>query len=106
MPRSGHVEFVIRFRGGNFENWKAAFDDHEAARIRHGAVGHWIARSIDDPHEFIAVVEFTSVGGARGYAADVDRLDVQESLMVEGGPHRKTWEEGINETVDRVTYLT
>ena len=68
MPRSGHVEFVIRFRGGSFESWKAAFEKHEPARIRHGAVGHWIARSIDDHNEFIAVVEFTSVGGARGYA--------------------------------------
>jgi hypothetical protein len=97
---------VIRFRGGNFENWKAAFDKHEPDRLRHGAVGHRIARSIDDPHEFIAVVEFTSVGGARGYAADADRLEVQEAVMIEGGPHRKTWEEGINETVADVTYVT
>jgi hypothetical protein len=104
MPRSGHIEFVIRFRGGNFENWKAAFDKGEPDRLRHGAIGHWIARSIDDPHEFIAVVAFTSVGGARGYAADVARLDVQEALLIDGGPHRKTWEEGINETVDEVTY--
>jgi hypothetical protein len=104
MPRSGQAEFVIRFRGGNFENWKAAFDKHEPQRIRHGAVGHWIARSIDDPHEFIAVVEFTSVGGARGYASDPDRLDVQEALLIEGGPHNKTWDEHIAEVVDRATY--
>jgi hypothetical protein len=106
MPRSGHVEFVIRFRGRNYETWKDTFDKHEPRRIEHGAVGHWISRSIDDPNEFIAVVEFTSVGGARGYAEDADRLDVQDALIIEGGPHRKTWEEGINETVDRVTYAT
>ena len=106
MPPSGHVEFVIRFRGGNFESWKAAFDKHEPQRIRHGAVGHWLARSIDDPNEFIGVVEFTSIGGARAYAADADRLDVQQALMLEGGPHHKTWEEGISETVAKVTYAT
>ena len=106
MPRSGHVEFVIRFRGGNFESWKAAFDKHEPQRIRHGAVGHWLARSIDDPNEFIGVVEFTSIGGARAYAADADRLDVQQALLLKGGPHHKTWEEGISETVDKVTYST
>jgi len=106
MARSRHAEFVIRFRGGSFESWKAAFEKHEPARIRHGAVGHWIARSIDDPNEFIAVVEFTSVGGARGYAGDVDRLDVEDALLIEGGPHQKTWEEGIHETVDKVTYST
>lgn len=104
MPGSGPIKFVIRFRGGNFENWKTEFEKTEPDRVRHGAVGHWIARSIDDPHEFIAVVEFTSVGGAKGYAGDVARLDVQEALMVDGGAHRKTWEEGINETVDEVTY--
>jgi hypothetical protein len=106
MPPSGHVEFVIRFRGGNFETWKAAFDEHEPQRIRHGAVSHWLARSIDDPNEFIGVVEFTSIGGARAYAADADRLDVQQALMLKGGPHHKTWEEGISETVDKVTYST
>ena len=106
MPASGHVEFVIRFRGGNFESWKAAFDEHEPQRIRHGAVRHWLARSIDDPNEFIGVVEFTSIGGARAYAADADRLDVQQALLLKGGPHHKTWEEGISETVDKVTYAT
>ena len=104
MERPGSVQFVIRFRGGDFESWKEAFDAHEPVRVKHGAVGHWIARSLDDPNEFIGVVEFTSRGGARAYAADADRMDVQRALMIEGGPHQKTWDEGIHETVDAVRY--
>jgi hypothetical protein len=50
------------------------------------------------------VVEFTSHGGARAYAEDADRLDVQRALMMEGGPHQKTWDEEIVETIDLVTY--
>ena len=104
MADEGSIQFVIRFRGGDFQTWKAAFDEHEPARVKHGATGHWIARSIDDPNEFIGVVEFTSRGGARAYAADVDRLAVQHALMAEGGPHHKTWDEGIHETVAAVRY--
>ena len=104
MERPGSVQFVIRFRGGDFESWKEAFDEYEPVRVKHGAVGHWIARSLDDPNEFIGVVEFASRGGARAYASDADRMDVQRALMIEGGPHQKTWDEGIHETVDAVRY--
>jgi hypothetical protein len=104
MPRTGYVEVVFRFRGADFDTWKAAMDAHEPARVRHGAVGHWIARSIGDPNEFIGVVEFTSLGGARDYVMGVDRLDVDQAVMIEGGPHNRTWEEAIYKTVDTATY--
>jgi hypothetical protein len=50
------------------------------------------------------VVEFTSLGGARDYVMGVDRLDVDQAVMIEGGPHNRTWEEAIYETVDTATY--
>ena len=31
-------------------------------------------------------------------------MDVQRALMIEGGPHQKTWDEGIHETIDVVRY--
>jgi hypothetical protein len=68
------------------------------------AVGHWIARSVRDPNEYLAVVEFTSLGGATGYASDADRLDLESTAMIDGGPHDRTWEEATYETVDSVTY--
>ena len=104
MARTGHVEIVMRFRGTDFDKWKAALDGNEPDRVRHGAVGHWIARSIDDPNEFIGVVEFTSRGGARDYAMSLDRLEVEQAVMIEGGPHNRTWDEAIYETVDAATY--
>ena len=104
MQSVGSIQFVVRFRGGDFEGWKAAFDAHEPQRVKHGAVGHWVARSIDDPNAFIAVVEFASRGGAHAYAEDPDRMDVQRALLAEGGPHQKTWDEGITEVVLRAEY--
>jgi hypothetical protein len=104
VQSEGTIQFVIRFRGGDFESWKAAFDAHEPQRVKHGAVGHWLARSVDDPNEFIGVVEFTSLGGARSYAEDPDRMDVERALIRDGGPHQKTWDEGITEVVSRIEY--
>jgi hypothetical protein len=104
VQSEGSIQFVIRFRGGDFEAWKEAFEAHEPQRVKHGATGHWIARSVDDPNAFIGVVEFTSLGGARAYAEDPDRMDVQRALLIEGGPHQKTWDEGINEVVARAEY--
>jgi hypothetical protein len=101
---SGHVELVTRFRGRDYEEWRAMVEAHEPARVRHGAVGHWIGRSIGDPQKYIGVVEFTSLGGASAYAMDIDRLEVEQAAMVEGGPHDRIWEEEIYETVDTTTY--
>jgi hypothetical protein len=100
----GSIQFVVRFRGADYDSWKAVFDAHEPQRVKHGAVGHWLARSIDDPNQFIGVVEFTSRGGARAYAEDPDRMDLQRALMPEGGPHQKSWTEEILEVVAQVTY--
>src|SRR5690242_7135075 len=50
---SGHVEVVTRFRGRDYEEWRAMVEAHEPARVRHGAVGHWIGRSIGDPQKYI-----------------------------------------------------
>jgi hypothetical protein len=104
MPRTGHVEIVIRFRGHEYEKWKETLEADEADRIRHGGVGHWIARSIADPREFIGVVEFTSLGGAKDYLMGADRAPVQQAAMMEGGPHNRTWDEAIYETIDTATY--
>jgi hypothetical protein len=35
---------------------------------------------------------------------DVDRLEVERAMMIDGGPHNRTWGEAIYETVDHVAY--
>jgi hypothetical protein len=102
MSVQGGIEFVIRFRGGDFEGWKAAFDEHEPVRVQHGAIGHRISRSVDAPDEFIGVVEFASLGGARGYAEDIRRLDLRRALGMD--PHHRSWEEAIYEPLEVEAY--
>ena len=41
MADEGSIQFVIRFRGGDFQTWKAAFDEHEPARADRVAAGSY-----------------------------------------------------------------
>ena len=73
--------------------------------MRHGATGHRICRLVGDDHDYEAVVEFASLGGARGYADEVGRLELQRRAAVEGGGHhRRHWDESIRETIDTAVY--
>jgi hypothetical protein len=98
-------EFVARFEATDFEAWKDAFERHRDVRVRHGATGHRISRLVDDPHRFEVVIEFTSLGGARGYAQDPSRMELHREVGVEGGPHhRQGFDEEIREAVDVTSY--
>jgi hypothetical protein len=102
---TGAVEFVARFDAAEFETWKDAFHRQRAVRVRHGATGHRISRLVDDPHRFEVAIEFASLGGARGYADEVSRMDLHRELGVEGGPHhRRDFDEELREAVDVARY--
>jgi hypothetical protein len=99
------VEFVARFDAADFDSWRDAFHDHQAVRLRHGATGHRVSRLVDDPHRFEIAIEFASLGGARGYAAEVSRMDLHRAVGVVGGPHnRLDFVEEIREAVDVSDY--
>jgi hypothetical protein len=98
------IQLVLRFHSPDFARWKEMFDQYEEIRVRHGALGHQISRSIDDPQEFLAVVPFTSNGGAAGYSQDPDRHALKRSVF--GDPAMRThgWYESIHELVDAGGY--
>ena len=98
------IQLVLRFRSAEFAQWKAVFDEYEEVRVRHGALGHQISRSLDDPDEFLAVVPFTSHGGAIGYAQDPDRNPLKRAVMGHAAMRIHGWEESIHELVDAGGY--
>jgi hypothetical protein len=103
MPHSP-IQLVLRFRSADFTEWKATLDEYEEVRVRHGALGHQISRSIDDPHAFVAVVPFASLGGAIGYCQDPDRHALKRAVF--GGAAMRThgWDESIHELIDAGGY--
>ena len=100
----GPVELVLRFRAAVFERWKVAFDAQIDVRLKHGATGHRIYRALDDPNDFEAFVSFASLGGARAYMEDVNRLELQRQAGIGDGHHRVHWDEAVREPVDVATY--
>jgi hypothetical protein len=106
--KKGDSVFVIaRFRIADYDTWKAAFDDHVEARIRHGAIGHRVFRVEGDENALTVMVEFTSHGGAVGLIRDdVSTLDAIRRGGVEGGPHDVKWQLDYVDQVDVADYST
>ena len=101
------VFVIARFRIADYDTWKAAFDDHVEARIRHGAIGHRVFRVEGDENALTVMVEFTSHGGAVGLIRDdVSTLHAIRRGGVEGGPHDVRWQLDYLDQVDVADYST
>lgn len=55
---------VTRIQVGDYDTWKPMFDKDEPG-ARHGARGHRVLRSLDDPNEVFVLVEFASSEAAK-----------------------------------------
>src|SRR5262245_16627486 len=93
---------LVRLRVEDYEAWKAVFDGHEEARVRHGCVGHRILRDADDALALTVLLEFTSPGGANGFGHDISLLQAMRAGGVEGGPHGHQYEIDYLEELDTV----
>ena len=95
---------VARFRAPDYERWKQAFDSDQLTRVRHGARGHRILRRIDDPDDYLVIIEFASHGGALGFAQDPALLPAIEASGVEGGAHNVQYVEEFHEELEADQY--
>jgi hypothetical protein len=98
------IQLVLRFRSTDFAQWKQIFDEYEEVRVRHGALGHEISRSVADPHEFLALVPFASQGGAVGYSSDPERHALMRAIFGRPALRSHSWDETIHELVDASAY--
>jgi heme-degrading monooxygenase HmoA len=81
---------IVQHKVRDYETWKPVFDEHEATRRRHGATGHELYRSLEDPNETTVVTHFPSREQAEAFAADPSLKDAMERGGVVGEP-RITW---------------
>ena len=96
------VEFVVHARPPDVDRWIAVFEQTRPLRNKHGAIGHRFLRNMDDPNEITLVIDFTSPGGARGYADEVARLAINRAAGMDG--HRGGWHEVLLEPIEAVEY--
>ena len=65
---SDSVFLTVRFHAAPYERWAGVMDGVVETAVRHGGLGHRVLHSIEDANEFVLEFEFTSFGGAQGFA--------------------------------------
>jgi len=60
----------VKHTVADFDAWKPVFDEHAATRKEHGATGHRLAQSLDDPNALTVLVMFPDRAAAEGFLAD------------------------------------
>jgi hypothetical protein len=99
---SSRTTVLVRLRVHDYEAWKAVFDGHEEARVRHGGVGHRILRDAEDALALTVLLEFASLGGATGFVEDVSLAYALGASGVEGGAHGGKYHVDYLEELDTV----
>jgi heme-degrading monooxygenase HmoA len=89
---------IVQHKVRDYDTWKPVFDEHGDVRRRHGATGHVLYRSIDDPNDITIVNHFPSREAAEAFAADPSLKEAMDRGGVIGEPRVTFAKE--TETVD------
>ncbi len=77
---------IVQHKVRDYDTWKPVFDEHGDIRRRHGATGHELYRSVDDPNEVTIVNHFPSKEQAEAFAVDPSLKEAMERGGVIGEP--------------------
>ena len=81
---------IVQHTVSDYDAWKQVFDEHEAVRRQHGATGHQLYRSADNPNEVTVVNQFPTREQAEAFATDPSLKEAMERGGVVSEP-RVTW---------------
>jgi quinol monooxygenase YgiN len=80
------VQVVVSHHVHDFDKWFQVFDEHGDVRREHGATGHRLYRSLDDPGRVVIVNDFADEAGARAFLTDPSLRDAMERAGVDAPP--------------------
>lgn len=72
------ISIIVQHEVRDYDSWRAVFDDHETVRRQHGATGHDLYRSLDNPNDVTIVNHFPSREQADAFAADPSLREAME----------------------------
>ena len=93
------AKVIVQHHVADYERWFTAFTEHGEVRRQHGATGHTVTRSIDDPNLVVIVNDFATIGGAKAFALDPSLPQAMARAGVDGPP--QVW---ITEEASTVAY--
>lgn len=77
----------VKHTVADFGVWKHVFDEHATSRKEHGATGHRLAQSLDDPNALTVLVMFPDRGAAEGFLADASLREAMSGAGVTSEPN-------------------
>jgi heme-degrading monooxygenase HmoA len=93
------AKVIVQHHVADYDAWQPVFTEHSAVRIKHGATGHEVMRSVEDPNQVVIITDFASLDGARGFASDPSLREAMARGGVDSEP--QAW---IVEDAEAVTY--
>jgi hypothetical protein len=80
------AKVIVNHHVADYDRWLPVFTEHETVRRRHGATGHSITRSAEDPNLLVIVNDFGTVEGARAFSQDPSLPEVMARAGVDSQP--------------------
>jgi heme-degrading monooxygenase HmoA len=93
------TKLIARLHVRDYDTFKSVFDGLRTARQEHGAKGHRLHRSLDDPNRVLVVTEWGSADQARAFAHSLELKEGQERAGVDEPADFSVYDE-----VEVVTY--
>ena len=80
------VRMFVRHKVHDYATWRKGYDAFEPMRIKFGARGHGVYRSVDDGNDVTAWHDFDSAEAARTCASSDELKDAMKRAGVVGAP--------------------
>jgi hypothetical protein len=93
------AKVIVQHHVTDYDRWLAVFTEHGVVRRQHGATGHSINRSVEDPNTLVIVNDFATAEGARAFSVDPSLADAMQRAGVDAAP--QVW---ITEEADSASY--
>jgi quinol monooxygenase YgiN len=84
---------AVRHTVADVAAWKRVFDEHAAIRKEHGATGHRVLQSAEDPNTVLVLNDFPDRASIEAFASDPSLADAMQRAGVVSQPEITIWDE-------------
>ena len=78
------MHVLVRHKVADYNRWKEAFDSHLNTRKRAGETGFRLFHNVDDPHDVVLLLDWTSAEEARRFMNSEELRDAMQKAGVVG----------------------
>jgi uncharacterized protein YndB with AHSA1/START domain len=80
------AKVIVQSHVADYDRWYPVFVEHGEVRRGHGATGHVVYRTVEDPNTLVIVNDFPTADGARAFMTDPSLKDAMERAGVDSVP--------------------